>query len=123
MSNVVTANTISTAGSRARDDFTDTVATNDVSLRISVVFRWNESSRTDVRWVKDFGFWKFLKEIGRISISSWRAPPSPGSVSRERKSITFITVGSSETSWAGLIGNQTSLSNITTNFGRVTIVD
>jgi len=123
LSNVITANTISTAGSRAREDFTNTVATNDVSCRISEVFSWNESSRSKVWWGKNFGFWKFLEEISRIRVSSRRTPPSPGTISRKRSFITNITVGSGETSRAGLGGNQTSLSNITTDFGRITIVD
>lgn len=123
MSNVITTDTISTASSRAREDFTNTVATNNVSLSISVVFRWDKSSRSNVRWVQDLGFWKFLEKISRIRISSRRAPPDPGAISRKRGFITFITVSSRETSWTGLGGNQTSLSNITTDFGRITIVD
>jgi hypothetical protein len=55
-------------------------------------------------------------------LSSRSAPPCPQSISRKRKIITFSTVVSRETSRARLSGNQTSLSNITTNFGRISIV-
>jgi hypothetical protein len=119
--NVIFTNSITTAISRTRVSNSNTVATNEVALSISVVQGGNETARSGIRGLGEFADWEFQK-IVRRSGTSGETKPTPGTITRKREGIALIAVSSGESSRTSDIGDQTSLTDITTDFGCITIV-
>jgi len=55
--------------------------------------------------------------------TSHGAEPGPSIISGDRVGITHVTVGSEESSGASLVGNQASHTNVSSDFGRITVMD
>jgi hypothetical protein len=121
-SNLIATLTITTAIVRTRNDSSDTAASNNVTFTIGVVESWDESTRSLVWSLVQLDTWDLQETVSRIGIG-WETEPSPSTIVRDGIGVTNVTISSRETSRASLSRNETGLTDITTDFGGISIVD
>jgi len=99
----------------------NTITSNNVSLGVILV-EGRDESVSGVRSSVGFSNREFQEFVRRLR-SSVRTEPSPSVITRDRVGITNIAIGSKETSRTSLIGDQTSLTNISSDFCGISIMD